>query len=53
MTFYNKYYKMNLIQLFFNGYEDIFDKQDNISELLKVGKLNMINKSKRKIAIKI
>jgi len=28
-------------------YEDIFDKQDELSELLKIGKLNIINTSKR------
>ena len=29
-------------------YEDIFDKQDELSKLLGIGKLNIVNKSSRK-----
>lgn len=29
-------------------YEDIFNKQDELSNLLKIGKLNLVNKSSRK-----
>lgn len=49
--FHNNYIKKNKnrnYQICCVKYEDIFDKQDNLSELLKVGKLNMVNKSKRK-----
>lgn len=49
--FHNNYIKKNKnrnYQIYCVKYEDIFDKQDNLSELLKVGKLNMVNKSKRK-----
>ena len=37
-------YKIHCIK-----YEDIFDKQDELSKLLEVGKLNLVNESKRKI----
>lgn len=49
--FHNNYIKKNKnrnYKIYCVKYEDIFDKQDNLSELLKVGKLNMVNKSKRK-----
>jgi len=49
--FHNNYIKKNKnrnYQIYCVKYEDIFDKQDSLSELLKIGKLNMVNTSKRK-----
>ena len=49
--FHNNYIKKNKnrnYKIYCVKYEDIFDKQDNLSELLKVGKLNIENTSKRK-----
>ena len=39
----NRNYKIYCIK-----YEDIFDKQDELSKLFGIGKLNLVNKSKRK-----
>ena len=53
--FYDNYVKPNKkrnYKIFCVKYEDIFDKQDELSELLGIGKLNMINKSCRKDSIK-
>lgn len=53
--FYDNYTKPNEkrnYKIYCVKYEDIFDKQDELSELLGIGKLNMINKSCRKDSIK-
>ena len=44
----NRNYKIYCVK-----YEDIFDKQDELSSLLGVGKLNMVNKSKGEIAYNV
>jgi hypothetical protein len=49
--FYNNYIKVNKnrnYKIYCVKYEDIFDKQDELSNLLGIGKLNMVNKSNRK-----
>ena len=49
--FYNNYAKPNKernYKIYCVKYEDIFDKQDELSNLLEIGKLNLVNKSKRK-----
>ena len=49
--FYNNYTKPNEkrnYKIYCVKYEDIFDKQDELSKLLGIGKLNMVNKSSRK-----
>ena len=49
--FYNNYMKKNEnrnYKIICVKYEDIFDKQDELSNLLGIGKLNLVNKSKRK-----
>ena len=50
-NFYNNYMKKNKnrnYKLICVKYEDIFDKQDELSNLLGIGKLNLVNKSKNK-----
>ena len=49
--FYDNYTKPNKkrnYKIYCVKYEDIFDKQDELSKVLGIGKLNMINKSLRK-----
>ena len=49
--FYNNYMKKNEnrnYKIICVKYEDIFDKQDELSNLLGIGKLNLVNKSKNK-----
>jgi hypothetical protein len=49
--FYDNYTKPNMnrnYKIYSVKYEDIFNKQDELSELLGVGKLNLVNKSQRK-----
>jgi len=49
--FYDNYTKPNekrKYKIYCVKYEDIFDKQDELSKLLGIGKLNMVNKSSRK-----
>jgi hypothetical protein len=49
--FYNNYTKENKnrnYKIYCVKYEDIFDKQDELSELLGIGKLNLVDKSNRK-----
>jgi hypothetical protein len=49
--FYNNYTKPNSkrnYKIICVKYEDIFEKQDELSSLLGIGKLNLINKSLRK-----
>ena len=49
--FYDNYMKVNKnrnYKIYCVKYEDIFDKQDELSDLLGIGKLNMVNKSFRK-----
>ena len=49
--FYDNYTKINEkrnYKIYSVKYEEIFDKQDELSEILGVGKLNLINISKRK-----
>jgi len=49
--FYDNYTKPNEkrnYKIYCVKYEDIFDKQDELSKLLGIGKLNMVNKSSRK-----
>jgi len=49
--FHNNYIKVNKnrnYKIYCVKYEDIFDKQDELSNLLGIGKLNMVNKSVRK-----
>jgi hypothetical protein len=49
--FYDNYTKPNekrKYKIYCVKYEDIFDKQDELSKLLGIGKLNMVNKSYRK-----
>lgn len=49
--FYENYTKPNEkrnYKIYCVKYEDIFEKQDELSKLLGVGKLNLVNKSKRK-----
>lgn len=53
--FYDNYTKTNKnrnYKIYCIKYEDIFDKQDELSNLLKIGKLNLVDKSSRKISIK-
>ena len=48
--FYDNYIKVNKnrnYKIYCVKYEDIFDKQDELSNLLGIGKLNMVNKSVR------
>jgi hypothetical protein len=48
--FYDNYIKPNKkrnYKIYCVKYEDIFDKQDDLSNLLRIGKLNMVNKSSR------
>lgn len=48
--FYDNYTKINEnrnYKIYCIKYEDIFDKQDELSDLLGIGKLNLVNKSKR------
>lgn len=48
--FYDNYTKSNTnrnYKIYCVKYEDIFDKQDELSDLLDIGKLNLVNKSKR------
>ena len=49
--FYDNYTKPNdkrNYKIYCVKYEDIFDKQDELSKLLGIGKLNLVNKSSRK-----
>jgi len=49
--FYDNYTKPNekrKYKIYCVKYEDIFDKQDEFSKLLGIGKLNIVNKSSRK-----
>ena len=49
--FYNNYVKVNKnrnYKIYCINYEDMFNKQDELSSLFGIGKLNMINFSKRK-----
>lgn len=49
--FYDNYIKPNEkrnYKIYCVKYEDIFDKQDELSNLLEIGKLNIVNKSDRK-----
>lgn len=49
--FYDNYTKPNEkrnYKIYCIKYEDIFDKQDELSKLLEIGKLNIVNKSNRK-----
>ncbi len=49
--FYDNYTKPNKkrnYKIFCVKYEDIFDKQDELSSLLGIGKLNLVNTSSRK-----
>ena len=49
--FYDNYTKPNEkrnYKIYCVKYEDIFDKQDELSKLLGIGKLNIVNKSSRK-----
>ena len=49
--FYNNYVKPNNkrnYKIYCVKYEDIFLKQDELSNILGIGKLNLVNKSKRK-----
>jgi len=49
--FYNNYVKFKKkknYKIYCVKYEDIFDKQDELSNLLQIGKLNIVNKSKKK-----
>jgi len=49
--FYDNYVKVNKnrnYKIYCIKYEDIFDKQDELSNLFGIGKLNLVNKSKRK-----
>jgi len=49
--FYDNYTKPNKnrnYKIYCVKYEDIFEKQDELSKLLGIGKLNLINESKRK-----
>ena len=49
--FYDNYIKPNKkrnYKIYCVKYEDIFDKQDELSDLLGIGKLNIVNKSSRK-----
>ena len=49
--FYDNYIKPNKkrnYKIYCIKYEDIFDKQDELSKLLGIGKLNIVNKSSRK-----
>ena len=49
--FYDNYTKPNEkrnYKIYCVKYGDIFDKQDEFSKLLGIGKLNMVNKSSRK-----
>lgn len=49
--FYDNYTKPNEkrnYKIYCLKYEDIFDKQDELSKLLGIGKLNMVDKSSRK-----
>tara|TARA_B110000037_G_scaffold122505_1_gene139890 strand:- start:724 stop:1308 length:585 start_codon:yes stop_codon:yes gene_type:complete len=49
--FYDNYIKPNIkrnYKIYCVKYEDIFKKQDELSNLLGIGKLNLINKSNRK-----
>ena len=53
--FYDNYTKPNEkrnYKIYCVKYEDIFDKQDELSKLLGIGKLNMVNKSSRQNSIK-
>lgn len=53
--FYDNYTKPNEkrnYKIYCIKYEDMFDKQDELSKLLGIGKLNMVNKSYRKNSIK-
>jgi hypothetical protein len=49
--FYDNYTKPNKkrnYKIYCVKYEDIFNKQDELSELLEIGKLNLLNQSMRK-----
>jgi hypothetical protein len=49
--FYNNYTEYNEnrnYKIYSVKYEEIFDKQDELSEILGIGKLNLVNKSNRK-----
>lgn len=49
--FYDNYMKVNKnrnYKIYCIKYEDIFDKQDELSKLLGIGELNLVNKSSRK-----
>jgi hypothetical protein len=49
--FYDNYIKPNdkrNYKIYCVKYEEIFDKQDELSDLLGIGKLNLVNKSNRK-----
>tara|TARA_B100001287_G_C22681524_1_gene530692 strand:- start:1886 stop:2470 length:585 start_codon:yes stop_codon:yes gene_type:complete len=53
--FYDNYMKPNTnrnYKIYCIKYEDLFDKQDELSKLLGIGKLNIINTSTRKSGIK-
>jgi len=54
--FYDNYTKPNKnrnYQIYCIKYEDIFDKQDELSNLFGIGKLNLVNTSKRTTTFKI
>jgi len=49
--FYDNYTKPNVkrnYKIYCVKYEDIFNKQDKLCDLLGIGKLNLVNTSKRK-----
>jgi len=49
--FYDNYMKPNKkrnYKIYCVKYEDIFEKQDELSDLLNIGKLNLVNESSRK-----
>ena len=51
IKFYENYIKSNKnrnYKIYCIKYEDIFDKQDELSQLFGIGKLNLINTSSRK-----
>jgi len=53
--FYDNYTKPNSnrnYKIYCIKYEEIFDKQDELSELLGIGKLNLVNTSKRMSSVK-
>ena len=45
---YTEYNENRNYKIYSVKYEEIFDKQDELSEILGIGKLNLVNKSNRK-----